>query len=130
MSVGYLSIIILRNKPGDVQTNQVNENKAKSKRKKRNETDLVKEITAQTIVEDINENETITRFQQTKLMLRYPYFLLICLAFFLIQLIKTLVTDVAQVYLIKVINVNPYSGKCDFIMYLVIYFNIIIQILK
>ena len=110
MSVGYLSIIILRNKPGDIQNNQNNEN-AKRRRKKRNETELAKEITAQTIVEDINEEETITRFQQTKLMLKYPYFLLICLAFFLIQLVKTLVSDVAQVYLIKVINVNPYSGK-------------------
>lgn len=102
MSVGYLSIIVLRNKPSDVGYKDMTDEEDEDKQ----------------VAEDFDsdsdngqEENKVSRWQQSKLMLKYPFFTSICLVYFLVQLLKTLYSDVAQLYLIKVVKVDPYTAS-------------------
>jgi sugar phosphate permease len=91
MTVGYLSIIVLRNKPGDVSLQNIDTVKTK---KQKND----------------KEDEPIKKLDQIKMMLRYPFFACICSALFLVQLIKTIYLEIAQIYLTKVVKIDPYTS--------------------
>jgi sugar phosphate permease len=92
MTFGFMSILLLRNKPSDVKMsdygggNQMNNDK--------NEDD-----------------EEFSRWKQTISMLKYPYFISLCVCYFTVQLVKTLFSDWTQLYLIKAIKINNYTGN-------------------
>jgi sugar phosphate permease len=94
MSMGYLAIIILRNKPSDVGFSNFNEKKTKSDQEQEEESENLRE-----------------HFDKIKKMLKFPYFLSICICFFFVQLIKTLYSDWSQIYLNKTIGLDPFKGK-------------------
>ncbi len=107
MSVGYLSIIILRNKPSDLGFPELIEDEPEQRLN-----EIYEENSEQDSENDDKEEEKeLTRFEQTRLILKYPFFVSICLVYFLVQLVKTLYSDVAQMYLIKVIKIDPYRGN-------------------
>ncbi len=92
MSVGFLAIFLLRNKPSDVKLTDYGGGCKSSS--------------------DQNDDEQIfNRYQQTWLMFKYPYFISLCLCYFTIQLVKTLFSDWSQLYLIKAIKIDNYTGK-------------------
>lgn len=106
MSVGYLSILVLRNKPTDVGfPDPANDDIPDVNFEQMNGDDELDED------EQEEAGEEITWSKQIKLMIKYPFFIAICLAYFMFQLVKTIFTDVAQIYLIKVIKVDPYTCK-------------------
>jgi OPA family sugar phosphate sensor protein UhpC-like MFS transporter len=92
MTFGFMSILLLRNKPSDVKMtdygggNQMNNDK--------NE-----------------DEEEFSRWQQTVSMFKYPYFISLCVCYFTVQLVKTLFSDWTQLYLIKAIKINNYTGN-------------------
>ena len=105
MSVGYLSILVLRNKPTDVGLpDPADDDIPDVNFEQMNHDDKSED-------EDEEEEKEIRWLDQIKMMVKYPFFLSICLAYFMFQLVKTIFTDVAQVYLIKVIKVDPYTCK-------------------
>ena len=61
--------------------------------------------------EEISEEQIkMTRAQKLKIIIRYPFFISICLGYFLVQLIKTLYTDWSQIYLTKAVLINHFKG--------------------
>lgn len=106
MSVGYLCIIVLRNKPSDVGLTDIPDEDEIFYQEEKNK--LHEELSSESDEEE-TENKA-SRLQQTKLMLKYPFFVSICLAYFLVQMIKTLYSDLSQIYLIKVVKIDPYKG--------------------
>ena len=111
MSVGYLCIIILRNKPSDVGFQDMPDEDEIFYEEEKNKLHNEEPEPSDEDEEEEEENTMSSRFQQTKQMLKYPFFVSICLAYFLVQMVKTLFSDLSQVYLIKVIKVDPYKGK-------------------
>ena len=91
MSMGYLAIIVLRNKPSDVGLTNFDEKQ--------------EDMT----VEQNDENQ-LGRFEKTRMILKYPFFISICLGYFLIQLIKTIFSDWSQIYLNKAVGIDSFKG--------------------
>ena len=61
---------------------------------------------------DDDDNEIkIGRLQRIKMLFSYPFFIAICLAYFLVSLVKTLYSDWSQLYLRQSIQVDPYNGN-------------------
>ena len=60
------------------------------------------------------ENEEIrtklSRYDKMKMIFSYPFFISTCLSYFTVQLIKTLFSDWSQMYLIKSLHLNSYTG--------------------
>ena len=120
MSFGYLSIIVLRNKPSDVGLPDFNiEPKPIETKEDENEADdnIVKD---EQLNENKDNNEEVeeedtehepSRLEQFKLILKYPFFISICLIYFQFQLVKTLFCDWSQIYLTKIIKVDHYTGN-------------------
>ncbi len=106
MSVGYLSIIILRNKPSDLGFPELIEDEPEQRLN-----EIYDENSEQESDSEEKEEKEFSRLEQTKLMLNYPFFASLCLVYLLVQLIKTIYSDVAQMYLIKVIKIDPYRGR-------------------
>ncbi len=111
MSVGYLAILVIRNRPSEVgladfdNSDEINDSNDQSDSEYSNSD---------------NENEEVrkvklSRWNKIKLMFSYPFFVSICLSYFLVQLIKTLYSDWAQMYLIKSVKIDSYTGKLDII---------------
>lgn len=111
MSVGYLCIIILRNKPSDVGFQDMPDEDEIFYEEEKNKLHNEEPEPSDEDEEEEEENTMSSRFQQTKQMLKYPFFVSICLAYFLVQMVKTLFSDLSQVYLIKVIKVDPYKAS-------------------
>jgi len=106
MSVGYLSIIILRNKPSDLGFPELIEDEPEQRLN-----EIYDENSEQESDSEEKEEKEFSRLEQTKLMLNYPFFASLCLVYLLVQLIKTIYSDVSQMYLIKVIKIDPYRGR-------------------
>ena len=111
MSVGYLAIIIIRSRPSEVGLEDFDSDHE-------NISSLYQDDDESYTVESDNDNEDdefgsneIGIWQRSKLFLNYSFFISICLVFFAIQLIKTLVSDWAQVYLIQSIKFSHYDGQ-------------------
>lgn len=127
MTVGYLSLIILRNRPSEIGLedfdSSVDENIStlyKNDGKTDEDTSSLSSIDS----ESEDEEEELGALQRTKLYLNYPYFISICLSFFIVTLIKTLMSDWSQVYLIKSIRVDHYNGlRISIFIEILIYFN-------
>lgn len=90
MSMGYLAIIVLRNKPSDVGLTNFDD-------PKKNES----------LEADIQE---MGRIEKTKLVIKSPFFLSICLAYFFVQLLKTLYSDWSSIYLNKTIGIDAFKS--------------------
>lgn len=95
MTFAYLSLIILRNKPSDVGLG-----------------DLV----SKTIYPD-QAYQKISVIIKSKQLFSYPFFISICLCFFTVQLIKTLFTDWAHIYMIKSLKISKYDGNFKYSTY-------------
>lgn len=117
MSVGYLSIILLRNKPSDIGLKNLDEieesdNEGLADTFMANEDDFEEnQIETESESEEESEENKVPYTQQIKLLFSYPFFASICLVYFLVQLIKTIYSDVAQMYLIKVLKVEEYTAS-------------------
>ena len=113
MTVGYLSLIILRNRPSEIGLedfdSSVDEN-ISTLYKNDGKTDEDASSLSSIDSESEDEEEELGALQRTKLYLNYSYFISICLSFFIVTLIKTLMSDWSQVYLIKSIRVDHYNG--------------------
>ena len=89
MSMGYLAIIVLRNKPSDVGlANYVAEENESQE----------------------NENHDISIFDKMKLLFKSPFFISICLAYFYVQLLKTIISDWSTIYLNKTIGIDAFKS--------------------
>ena len=42
------------------------------------------------------------------------FFVAVCVAYFLVQLVKTLFSDWSQIYFIRTVEINPFTGKFNF----------------
>lgn len=102
MSMGYLAIIVLRNKPSDVGQPDFNF-ETDSDTKKEEPSDKEQE-------EQVEEQTELTRWQKLKLLMKYPFFISICLGFFLVQLVKTLYTDWSNIYLTKAVLISHFKA--------------------
>ena len=109
MSVGYLSILVIRNRPSEVGLEDFL-NEEDDLANKNQEIDSDKEYSVEESDEE-NGGEILSRFQIMKLILSYPFFISICLSYFTVQLIKTLYSDWMQIYLIKSVKIDSYTGK-------------------
>jgi sugar phosphate permease len=103
MSVGYLCILIIRNRPSEVGLEDFESDEPAP------ETNSDEEYSVEDV--DDEEAESLSRFQKMKLIFSYPFFASICLSYFTVQLIKTLFSDWAQMYLIKSVKINSYTGR-------------------
>ncbi len=125
MSIGYMAIIFIRNKPSDVkglkdinteskdyQQNSTNKdvNIKYLFEKNKHEDDLSDESDYEEETDDEDEEQEPTRFERVKQLFSYMFFISICLAYFLAQMIKTLISDWTQIYLIKIHHIKPFSG--------------------
>lgn len=100
MSVGYLAIIVLRNRPSEVGLPDFTSD------------DDVRTTNDTDINEGFGEYEDeIGLFNKIKMLFSYPFFISICLCYFMVQLIKTLFSDWSQIYLIQNFNLSAYNGK-------------------
>ena len=95
MTVGYLAITILRNRPSELGLPDFEE---------KNENDKNEENS------DVDEKEESGFFSKSKLLFSYPFFISICLCYFIVQFIKTLYSDWSQIYLIKSYKISNYDG--------------------
>ena len=126
MSIGYIAIIFIRNKPSDVkglkdinkESNELFDNQTKEVNikylfEKNNNEDDVSDESDYDEESDEEEYEVKepTRFERVKQLFSYMFFISICLAYFLAQLIKTLISDWTQIYLIKIHHIKPFSGN-------------------
>ena len=109
MSVGYLAIIVLRNKPSDIGLANFDPN---------DNEDLAEPVVNEDQDEDYNDRDNeqnvfsqISRFQRLKMLFSYPFFVAICVSYFMVQSVKTLYSDWSQVYLIKSLKIDSYNGK-------------------
>ena len=94
MSVGFLAIFLLRNKPSDVKlTDYGGGNGAQTQNNN-----------------DDDDNEKFNRWFQTLAIFKNPNFISLCICYFTVQLVKTIFSDWTQVYLIKAIKINNYTG--------------------
>ena len=64
-----------------------------------------------------DQNEEATRIQKIKMLFSYAFFISICLAYFLVSLVKTIYSDWSLMYLNRRIKVNPYDGNCSFVSF-------------
>lgn len=92
MTIAYLSLIILRNKPSDVGLE-----------------DLASNITCPD-----QTYQNVGFFLKSKQLLSYPFFVSICLCYFVVQFIKTLFSDWAHIYMIKSLKISNYDGKLKY----------------
>ena len=126
MSIGYIAIIFIRNKPSYVkglkdinkESNELFDNQTKEVNikylfEKNNNEDDVSDESDYDEESDEEEYEVKepTRFERVKQLFSYMFFISICLAYFLAQLIKTLISDWTQIYLIKIHHIKPFSGN-------------------
>jgi sugar phosphate permease len=134
MSVGYLAIIILRNKPSDIglpnfeneECDNVTLIETKENQNLDNDgliNDEEKKLNAESdeninydenfndnYDDDEDEDDQTSRWEQIKIFLKYPFFISICLTYFITQLLKTLYSDWSQIYLTKALRVDHYNG--------------------
>ncbi len=103
MSVGYLAILIIRNRPSEVGLEDF---ESEDEGEEPNESD-------EYAVEDSDDEGAPTRWQKMRLIFGQPFFVSICLSYFTVQLIKTLYSDWTQMYLSKSVKVEPYYGKLN-----------------
>ena len=122
MSIGYIAIIFIRNKPSDVKglrdinngSNDNSDNQSKDVNikylfeEKKNEDNSSDESDYDEETDE--EEEEPTRIERVKMLFSYTFFISICLAYFLAQFIKTLISDWTQIYLIKIHHIKPFSG--------------------
>ena len=92
MTFGFLAILLLRNKPSDVKLTDY----GGGPKSNNNDGD--------------EDEKKFNRWQLTLAMFKYPYFIALCLSYFTVQLIKTLFSDWSQLYLIKAVKINNYTG--------------------
>lgn len=113
MSVGYLSIIIIRNKPSEVGLEDFDSDNENISDLYAEDSELDQNVSLSEADEDEDEEESnnIGIFKRAKLFLSYPFFVSICVTYFIVQLIKTLISDWAQVYLIQSLKLDPYDGN-------------------
>ncbi|RNA33361.1 glucose-6-phosphate translocase isoform X2 [Brachionus plicatilis] len=88
MTIGYLAIMVLRNKPSEVGFEDFGCKNA----------ELDKNI------------EEIGFLQKSKQLFLYPFFVSICLCYFIVQFIKTLFSDWAHIYMIKSLQISSYNA--------------------
>lgn len=91
MTIGYLSILVLRNKPSEVGLE-----------------DFVC-INKQSV--ENNNIQDISFLSKSKQLFAYPFFISICFCYFIVQFIKTLFSDWAHIYMIKSLKLNNYDGN-------------------
>jgi sugar phosphate permease len=120
MSMGYLAIIILRNEPADLRFVEVQNDDHNLQHLF--EEDEAEENQEENENEDESENDTQSKImmhlKKMKALCAHPFFLTICLAFFMMQFVKTLFSDWAQIYLIKSVKLDPYKGNfCFFFIF-------------
>jgi sugar phosphate permease len=104
MSVGYLAIMLLRNKPSELGLPDF---EAANENEKSNDTD-------DGYIEDFDDEEEygeIGHIAKTKMLFKYPFFIMICCLYFFVQLIKTIFSDWSQLYLIKTFKIDAYSAS-------------------
>jgi sugar phosphate permease len=124
MSVGYLCIIVLRNKPSDVGFDDFNIEKSLINDTDGNNNDNEVDDTEYDKISEENESkqancdeseggdeDDISWSNKAKQIMKYPYFVSICLAYFIVQLIKTIFSDWSQIYLIRSIKIDPYLAS-------------------
>jgi sugar phosphate permease len=103
MSIGYLCILLIRNRPSEVGLDDFESDEP---------THLINSDDEEYSVEETDEEfESMSRFQKMQMIFSYPFFISICLSYFTVQLIKTLFSDWAQIYLIKSVKIDSYTGK-------------------
>lgn len=104
MSVGYLAIIILRNRPSEIGLEDFEPNEYQIQDNLDNQ---------EPEYEDPShlDEEELSLMKKLKLLFAYPFFISICVSYFMVQLIKTLFSDWSQMYLIKSYSLSPYEGK-------------------
>jgi sugar phosphate permease len=124
MSVGYLAIMLLRNKPSELGLPDF-EVLDGGGEKSNNETD-------DGYIEDFddeyqnrnsgehgdgddddndNDDNKLGHMAKTKMLFKYPFFIVICCLYFFVQLIKTIFSDWSQLYLIKALKIDAYSAS-------------------
>lgn len=108
MSVGYLSIIIIRNRPSEVGLEDFDSDHENISSLYQNDDESYTEESDND--DDEFDSDEMSIWQRSKLFFSYSFFIAICLVFFAIQLIKTLISDWAQVYLIQSIKFSHYDG--------------------
>lgn len=116
MSFGYLAIIILRNKPSDINLPDLSDESSEAKDKKVN-TEASSAYSEEKNEEYENESDKgdesdeENRWTLITRLLNFSFFVTICVAFFKAQLVKTLFTDWAQMYLTITLKFDPYEAS-------------------
>jgi sugar phosphate permease len=63
-----------------------------------------------TSIDEETDNQEMGRLTKIKLVMKSPFFLSICLAFFFVQLLKTLYSDWTSIYLNKTIGIDTFKS--------------------
>ena len=112
MSMGYLAIIILRNEPADLRFVEVqNEDHNLQHLFEEEEVEENQEENENEEDENVTQSKIMIHLKKMKALCAHPFFITICLAFFMMQFVKTLFSDWTQIYLIKSVKLDPYKGK-------------------
>lgn len=109
MTIGYLAIIIIRNRPSEVGLEDFDsdrENISSLYQEEENDDAYTEESD-----DESDDTDEMSMWQRSKMFLNYSFFFAICLAFFATTLIKTIISDWSQVYLIQSINFSHYNGQ-------------------
>lgn len=115
MTMGYLAIILLRNKPSDIGLPDI-DNQVYDYKKEKISNHIEEE--SNSLDSDDLEREELSIIQRVIEFLSYPFFICICLSCFIVQLIKTLFSDWAQMVLIKSYKIDHYNGNFKLIIFI------------
>ena len=91
MTFAYIALLLLRNRPSDIGIANIN----KIKKQGENNVAILQLSLKKQLIE----------------MLKAPFFMILCLTAFIITLVKTTLTDWSQLYLIKAVRLDNFSGK-------------------
>lgn len=109
MTIGYLAIIIIRNRPSEVGLEDFDsdhENISSLYQEEEDEDAYTEESD-----DEADDTDDMSMWQRSKMFLNYSFFSAICLAFVATTLIKTIISDWSQVYLIQSIKFSHYDGQ-------------------
>ena len=110
MSIGYLSIIVLRNQPSDVDLPNFVDDEQMAEYEEVQSEPLDDDPSAQEAEEPEPAPEP-RYIDLIKSLLSYTFFVAICVAYFKVQLIKTLMSDWSQMYLTRTIKISTYKAS-------------------
>lgn len=99
MSVGYLAILVIRNKPSEIGFDDFEEDQTVQDQ----DTEFENES-------DEEQEEELGRWKKMKLLFSHSFFVCVCLSYFSVMLIKTLFSDWSQIYLSKSVRIDSYTG--------------------